>query len=158
MAEIIREIQTTKKDTKECQCTFPECNVICVVNVFYAPYKARCSAHKGKTHRDVLSATVTTATAVQAKDAIPNGALANLLCPICHSMLTIDQATSKGQFITFVCAKPGQCGTVVTVQLNWAWAVVKVIPDAWKPLVEFHNQHVKQYYKDLKDEQTTAVA
>lgn len=150
MTEVVREVQTTKKDTKECQCTFPDCNVICVVNLFYAPYKARCSSHKGKTSRDILAKNVTTAIAITAeKDAIPNGALALLLCPICHSKMTINQATSKGTFITFVCAKQGQCGTVIEVKLNWAWGVVNSIPDQWKPLFDAHNQIVKEYYKDL---------
>lgn len=157
MTEVKRELQTDKKDTKECQCTFPGCDTICIVNMFYAPYKARCAEHKGKTNRSVLAATVTQSAAVEERDVAPNGALAKLLCPLCHSQMTIDQATSRGSFIHFVCSRPGACGTTVEIKLNWAWAVVNSVPEVWKPFVEHFNQNIRQYYKDLKGDPSAAT-
>lgn len=155
--EVKKELQTDKKDTKECQCTFPGCETICIVNLFYAPYKARCSEHKGKTDKSILATKIATSAIVEEKDIKPNGTLAHMLCPICHSRMTIDQLTSKGSFITFVCAKAGKCGTVVQIQLDWAWAVVNAIPEQWKPFVDEYNRVVRQYYKDLKEDESAAT-
>lgn len=154
MADVKKELQTDKKETKECPCTYPGCDVTCIVNLFYAPYKARCSAHKGKTSQAMRAAAATTqiTTAVEEKDIVPNGALAMLLCPLCHSALTLEQITNQAGFMTFVCSKPGRCGTVVTVKLNFAWAVVKAIPDAWKPFAEAFNSLIKAKAKELENE------
>jgi hypothetical protein len=151
----VQEVQTDKADRKLVPCTYPDCNVDIWVNAFYAPAKARCETnhHKGKSTPSIRAAAAVTAVTTEAgtKDVVPNGALALLLCPICHSEMTLDQIMGNAGEMTFVCSKPGRCGTVVNVKLSWAWCVVKAVPEKWKPFVDAYNTIVRAKAKEIEE-------
>lgn len=138
-------LQTDKKKTKDCQCTYPGCINICRVNQFYAPAKARCGEHKGSKGTfvkndqtgeleefevQVLEETV-------AVDVRPNDKLRHLLCPICESdePLEILACTETGH-IDLGCQN---CQTITAITFNFRSAQIRSVPDRLIPIVEKFN-------------------
>lgn len=156
------ETQTDKDKWKVIGCTFAGCETDLVVNVFYAPYKGKCSEHGDRTNQAVVSSRLTFQTG--AEDVKPNGALAQLLCPICNNPLTIRNITEMG-WITFGCtdgagldwktvrervnAGTKFCGTSITVRPHWAAMEFKGVPSPLVELVKEFNidQQVKYFDK-----------
>lgn len=130
------EIQTDKAAFKIVPCTYAGCDVDLVVNTFYAPAKGKCAHHSGKGIGTIAASGMIHATA----DAKPNGALANLLCPLCSMPLKVISINSVGSMpshITFACTdgtgikdielgkamrvdQGGFCGTSIVVRPKWA--------------------------------------
>ena len=152
------ETQTDKDKWKVIGCTFAGCETDLVVNVFYAPYKGKCSEHGDRTNKAVVASHLTFQTSTE--DAKPNGALAQLLCPICNNPLTIINISETG-WITFGCtdgagltmaqvrekvdAGTKFCGTSIVVRPHWAAMEFKQVPS---PLVELvHEFNVDQKVK-----------
>lgn len=143
------ERQTDKAATKTIPCTYPDCDVDLIVNQFYAPAKGRCSEHRGKPTESIrLLARVDRGD--DAPEAAPNGALANLLCPICRHPLKIIRCPGNFGYIDFGCAGKG-CGTAVSIKLQWSPMLVKNVTPELAQLVEIFNKMQGEHEASMRD-------
>jgi hypothetical protein len=155
------EIQTDKEKYKIVPCTYAGCDMDLIVNTFYAPAKGKCSAHNGKGSATKIESSKLVHAATDAK---PNGALAQLLCPICGMPMLVRSITEDGGFITFVCSegtastiaeandgRTVRCGTSVQVRPNWKWAEARSIPSRFRTVIESFNLDQKMTYFELKE-------
>lgn len=165
------EIQTDKAAHKIVPCTMPDCKVDLVVNTFYAPHKGKCEAHSGK-----KASTIATSHLVHrsSEGAVPNGALANLLCPLCKNTMTIIQIHEDAGFITFGCTDGFTtsaveankladknikfCGTSVQIRPNWRAMEFTKIPAQWQGLAEDFNIVARMAYYDKKHDEAPTGA
>lgn len=143
------EIQTDKVKYKIVPCTIAGCNTDLVVNVFYAPYKGKCAEHGDKKPTAIATGHLVMQSS---EGAVPNGALAKLLCPLCQNPLMIVNITEDGGFITFRCTDGAGlslkevlrtldsgktfCNTSIQVRPNWGALEMTNIPPKWKELIE----------------------
>lgn len=155
------EYQTDKGKWKIVPCNYAGCNCDLVVNVFYAPHKAKCSMHGDRTNKAVVASHLTFATSDA--EVKPNGSLANMLCPICQNPLVVIAVEEMG-WITFGCtdgfgldwktcrARVAEgtkfCGTSVTVRPNWSAMEFKKHPSELVDFLEEVNVNQKCKYFD----------
>jgi hypothetical protein len=146
------EVQTDKAKTKIVECTELGCGQKLVVNVFYAPHRARCSRHRDTqvvvAPEKVRSAEVAVAVGIPtqvmaklAKPPEPNHSLEELCCPFGHGAMTIRLIHPSMGFITFKC---GHCLTAVEIMPGWAALLMNVIPMELRPIVKQFNLEMKE--------------
>lgn len=136
-----REVQTDKDKTKDCPCTYPGCDVICVVNTFYAPAKARCKEHENASNHRVASTRLVEA-AKDAPPAPPNGALANMRCPLCQNLLIIEQLEDPLTFIAFRCSD-SHCLCAVKIKPHWGHMFMPKIATKFREIADAINAAAK---------------
>lgn len=154
------EVQTDKAMFKIVPCTNAGCDTDLVVNTFYAPAKGKCSRHNGKSQ----VAIVTSHLVHGGDDATPNGALANLLCPMCSMPMKIVDVAEDGRKITFICqdgagklvkevsnASREFCGCSVTVKPSWRAMEMGKIPTMFAKEVAEFNLDAKMRYFDANE-------
>lgn len=148
------ERQTDKTVTKTIPCTYPDCDTQLIVNTFYAPAKGRCSEHKGKPTESIRLLAREGGNNNGGNEAVanaaPNGALANLLCPICQHPLQIIRFPGMFGYIDFGCAS-GTCGTAVSIKLRWSPTLIKSVSPEIAQMVEMYNKLVKEKEGVRKD-------
>lgn len=149
------EIQTDKPLWKIVECTYAGCGVDLIVNVFYAPHKAKCAAHGTKSNTAVAASRLTFTS--DTNGVVSNGALAKLLCPICQTPLTLFAIEQESGWLRFRCVdgfgKKGSeiegkvfCRTSISIKPNWGSLEFMNIPSEFKKLVEDFNLDQKMKY------------
>lgn len=140
------EVQTDKAATKIIPCTYAGCNCDLVVTTFYAPAKGRCSEHRGHAPAAIRAAAVTYVDP-EAPPPPPNGALANMECPLCKGPMTIEQLRDALEFIAYRCP---ECNCAVTIKPHWGHTFVRGIPEAWREFVDHFNSDVRAAVATMK--------
>lgn len=135
---VIVEVQTDKDETKDCPCTYPDCEVVCRVNKFYAPAKARCQEHDGKPTSAIREA-VTGEVKKEAPKVAPNYKLRDLRCPFCEGPLEVLAIHDTTGTVTFGCPDD-ECMTVVEIRTNWRPLQVRNIPHGLEDLADALNE------------------
>lgn len=141
------EVQTDKKATKTIPCTYPGCEVKLVVNTFYAPAKGKCSQHKGRS--DIANAKMVAAGRmieqdVDAPPPPPNGALANMLCPVCEKPLTIQTLEDSLGYVVFGCSD-SRCLCSVKIKPRWSHVPIGRISTIFAGLVKQINDEANRW-------------
>jgi len=140
------EVQTDKAATKLVPCTYAGCNVDLVVTTFYAPAKGRCKEHSGKPQQEMRNAAVVHIDP-EAPPPPPNGALANMECPLCRTPMTIEQLRDNLGYIAYRCP---ECDCATAIKPNWGHAFIRSIPPVWREFVEQFNTEVRAAVASMK--------